>query len=37
MAVIGSPPGMPQLVSSRLGCLDFPFGRLDLSTVCVRG
>jgi peptide/nickel transport system substrate-binding protein len=36
VAVLGGPPGVPQLVSSRLGCLAFVFGRLDLSSVCVR-
>jgi hypothetical protein len=35
-AVLGSPPGTPQLYSARLGCERFAFGRLDLSSLCIR-
>jgi ABC-type transport system substrate-binding protein/class 3 adenylate cyclase len=35
-AVLGSAPGTPQLISSRLGCVTYDFGRLDLSSLCLK-
>jgi ABC-type transport system substrate-binding protein len=34
-AVLGSPPGLPQLLSARLGCERSAFGRLDLGALCL--
>ena len=36
-AVLGSVAGVPQLLSSRLGCERFAYGRLDLASVCIEG
>jgi hypothetical protein len=35
-AVLGSRPGTPHLLARRLGCVAFEFGRLDLSSLCLR-
>jgi hypothetical protein len=34
VAVLGSLPGVPQILSARLGCERSAFGRLDLSALC---
>jgi peptide/nickel transport system substrate-binding protein len=36
VAVLSSPPGAALLVSSRLGCLRYVYGLLDLGSLCVR-
>jgi serine/threonine-protein kinase len=36
-AVLGGPPGVPQLLSARLGCERYFFGTLDLSALCISG
>jgi ABC-type transport system substrate-binding protein len=36
VAVLGSPPGTPQLYSARLGCERYVIGRLDVGALCVR-
>jgi peptide/nickel transport system substrate-binding protein len=37
LAVIGSRPGVPELVTARLGCLGYDLGRLDLAGLCLGG
>jgi hypothetical protein len=36
LAVLGSRPGVPELVSSRLGCLSYDQGRLDVAGLCLQ-
>jgi hypothetical protein len=36
LAVLGSRPGVPELVSSRLGCISYDLGRLDLAGLCLQ-
>jgi ABC-type transport system substrate-binding protein/class 3 adenylate cyclase/tRNA A-37 threonylcarbamoyl transferase component Bud32/streptogramin lyase len=36
-AVLGSPPGVGQLLSARLGCERFAYGLIDFASLCVDG
>jgi ABC-type transport system substrate-binding protein len=36
-AVLGGPPGVPHLLSARLGCERYFFGVLDVSALCING
>jgi serine/threonine-protein kinase len=37
LAVLGGPPGLPHLLSARLGCERYFFGVLDVSALCING
>jgi hypothetical protein len=36
-AVLGGPPGVPHLLSARLGCERYFLGALDVSALCING